>query len=91
MRAVQRVEQAAFRHRAALLAMLVLFTAAMAWFAVQLRMEAGFDKQMPAGHEYIATFQQYRNDVLGANRLNIVVKARQAASGTPRRSSASTR
>ncbi len=83
MRAVQRVEQAAFRHRAALLAVLVLFTAAMAWFAVQLRMEAGFDKQMPAGHEYIATFQQYRNDVLGANRLNIVVKARQGSIWNP--------
>jgi len=49
----------------------------MAWFAAQLRMDAGFDKQMPAGHEYIHTFQTYRNDVLGANRLNIVVKARQ--------------
>ncbi len=55
----------------------------MAWFAVQLRMEAGFDKQMPAGHEYIATFQQYRNDVLGANRLNIVVKARQGSIWNP--------
>ncbi|MBL0393879.1 MMPL family transporter [Ramlibacter monticola] len=52
-------------------------TAVMGWFALQLRMEAGFDKQMPLHHEYTATFQQYRNDTLGANRLNIVVKARQ--------------
>lgn len=76
MRAVQRVERIVFRRRTALLAVLALFTLVMAWFAVQLRMDAGFDKQMPAGHEYIATFQEYRNDVLGANRLNIVVKAR---------------
>jgi hypothetical protein len=39
-------------------------------------MEAGFDKQLPIGHEYVKTFQAYRNDVLGANRLNIVVKSR---------------
>lgn len=79
MRAVQRVERIVFRRRTALLAVLALFTVVMAWFAVQLRMDAGFDKQMPAGHEYIATFQEYRNDVLGANRLNIVVKARHGS------------
>jgi len=55
----------------------------MGWFASQLRMDAGFDKQMPVGHEYIATFKEYRNDVLGANRLNIVVKARKGTIWTP--------
>jgi len=76
VRAVQRIEAIAFRHRRAILVALGLFTAAMGWFALQLRMEAGFEKQLPIGHEYIKTFQTYRNDVLGANRLNIVVKAR---------------
>lgn len=51
----------------------------MAWFAIQLRMDAGFEKQMPVGHEYIETFKEYRNDVLGANRLNIVVKSRHGS------------
>nr|WP_282445149.1 efflux RND transporter permease subunit [Pseudomonas sp. W2Jun17] len=59
------------------LASLALFTLGMAWFAVQLRMEAGFEKQLPIGHEYIETFETYRNDLLGANRLTVVVKARQ--------------
>jgi len=80
---VQRVEQIVFHHRTVLLAALVLFTAVMAWFAVQLRMDAGFEKQMPVGHEYIETFKEYRNDVLGANRLNIVVKARHGSIWTP--------
>jgi uncharacterized protein len=79
LRAVQRVEALAFGHRRALLATLALFTLAMGWFALQLRMDAGFEKQMPAGHEYIQTFKTYRNDVLGANRLNIVVKARRGS------------
>ena len=54
----------------------MLLTVAMAWSALKLRMEAGFEKQMPIGHEYIKAFQLYKNDVLGANRLNIVIKAR---------------
>lgn len=76
VRAVQHVEQIFFRHRFRLLVALALLTLGMAWFAVQLRMDAGFDKQMPIGHEYIETFREYRNDVLGANRLTFVVKAR---------------
>ena len=73
---VRHIEAFAFRHRGLILGALVVFTLAMGWFASQLRMDAGFDKQMPIGHEYIKTFQAYRNDVLGANRLIIVVKAR---------------
>ncbi|MGJ7498012.1 efflux RND transporter permease subunit [Variovorax sp. RT4R15] len=79
VRAVQRVEHLAFRHRTKLLIALALFTLGMTWFAVQLRMDAGFDKQMPIGHEYIETFKEFRNDVLGANRLNFVVKARRGS------------
>ncbi|MDH4870621.1 efflux RND transporter permease subunit [Pseudomonas sp. BN515] len=72
-----RIEDLLFGHRRLVLAILVLFTLGMAWFAVQLRMDAGFEKQLPIGHEYVDTFEQYREDLLGANRLTIVVKARQ--------------
>ncbi|MDO8739399.1 MAG: MMPL family transporter, partial [Candidatus Deferrimicrobium sp.] len=53
-----------------------VFTAVMAVFALQLHMSAGFEKQMPIGHEYIQTFEKYRGDLFGANRLNFVVKAK---------------
>ncbi|RQR47176.1 hypothetical protein DIE19_34960, partial [Burkholderia sp. Bp9126] len=65
-RLVSCLEKFFFGHRAIVLAAIGLFTAAMAVFAVQLRMDAGFEKQMPIGHEYIQTFQKYRNDLLGA-------------------------
>ncbi|WP_302184309.1 efflux RND transporter permease subunit [Pseudomonas donghuensis] len=68
-----------FGHRGWVLAILALFTLGMAWFAVQLRMDAGFEKQLPIGHEYVETFKQYRGDLLGANRLTIVVKARNGS------------
>lgn len=74
---LSRVEGVLFGHRRLVLASLAVFTLIMGWFAVQLRMDAGFEKQLPLGHEYIETFEAYRNDLLGANRLTLVVKARQ--------------
>ncbi len=42
----------------------------------KLRLEAGFDKQLPQGHEYIQTFEKHRDALFGANRLTIAVHAR---------------
>ncbi|QDF97882.1 RND transporter [Azoarcus sp. DD4] len=76
---LKRLEDICFRRRGAILVAFALFTVAMGYFAHQLRMDAGFEKQMPVGHEYIQTFNQYREEVLGANRLNVVVKAREGS------------
>jgi uncharacterized protein len=76
---IKRLEEFVFRHRAAVLASLLAFTALMAVFAAQLRMEAGFEKQLPIGHEYVRTFQQYRDKLFGANRLTVVVKVRHGS------------
>lgn len=76
---VAGLERFFFLYRRATLGLLLALTALMVFFALQLRMDAGFDKQMPTDHPYIQTFQKYRADVLGANRLNIVVKARQGS------------
>lgn len=76
-RSLKGLENFCFKFRTPFLIWLAIFTAVMGYFALQLRMEAGFEKQMPTGHEYIETFNKYRNDVLGANRLNIVVKAKK--------------
>src|SRR6266496_843766 len=74
-RFVARLENTLFSHRVATLASLILFTLVMGVFAAQLRMSAGFDKQLPQGHEYIETFYQYRDLVFGANRIVVVVHA----------------
>lgn len=76
-RFVLRLEHLFFGNRAIVLAVIGVFTAIMAVFAVQLRMEAGFEKQIPVGHEYIETFEKYRGDLFSANRLTVVVRARQ--------------
>ncbi|MDR3438749.1 MMPL family transporter [Telmatospirillum sp.] len=74
-RTTSLLENFCFRFRTPFLIWLGAFTVVMGYFGLQLRMEAGFEKQLPADHEYIATFKKYRNDVIGANRLTVVVKA----------------
>ncbi|HEX6020030.1 MAG TPA: MMPL family transporter [Burkholderiaceae bacterium] len=83
VRGLQRLEALLFRRRAAVLWALAALTLVMGFFAARLRMDAGFEKQLPIGHEYIETFKQYRDDLLGANRLTIVVRARDGKLWTP--------
>lgn len=73
---VHRLEEFFFRRRVAVLGVLAALTAVLAFFGLQLRMEAGFEKQMPQGHEYIETFLKYSDQLFGANRLTVVVKAK---------------
>jgi predicted RND superfamily exporter protein len=73
---VKRLEGVLFANRGKTLIALILFTLVMGVFASQLRMSAGFDKQLPQDHEYIQTFYQYRDLVFGANRIVVVVHAR---------------
>ena len=74
---VDRLERLFFGNRAAILAALAGLTVVMAFFASGLRMDAGFDKQLPQDHEYVQTFFKFREEVFGANRIIVVVHPRQ--------------
>jgi uncharacterized protein len=74
---VKRLENLFFGHRLATLILLGTITVVMGFYAVQLRMSAGFDKQLPKGHEYIDTFFEYRSEIFGANRVIVVVQSRK--------------
>ena len=60
-----------------ILVVLGLFTVVMGYYASQLRMDAGFAKQLPRDHEYIETFFEYQDQLVGANRVIVVLRARQ--------------
>ena len=77
-RLVAHLEGTLFAHRGKVLVALTLLTVVMGVFAAQLRMSAGFDKQLPQDHEYIKTFYQYRDLVFGANRVVVVVHQRNS-------------
>jgi uncharacterized protein len=76
-RFVQACERLIFGHRAVVLAVLALITLVAAVFASRLHMSAGFGKQLPLGHEYTETFVKYKDVLFGANRLIVVVHAKQ--------------
>ncbi|MEY3069798.1 MAG: hypothetical protein RLZZ456_1497, partial [Pseudomonadota bacterium] len=72
----QLAERIIFGNRALVLAVFALVTVAMAFFASQLKVDAGFNKQVPLQHEYMRTFTDYQADFGGANRVLIAVMAK---------------
>ena len=80
---VKRLEDFFFRYRAATLLVLLALTVGMGILASRLHMSAGFDKQLPQGHEYTDTFFKYRTQLFGSNRVMVVVRARDGNIWTP--------
>jgi predicted RND superfamily exporter protein len=76
---VRAVEFIVFKGRVLILALLAVFTVIMGYYALQLRMEAGFLKQVPTSHEYVQTFLQYQDEVPGANIIIVAVTARDGS------------
>ena len=74
---VEKLETLVFRFRGLILAVFAAFTLYSGFYAFQLKMTAGFEKQLPAGHEYIQTFQEYRDRLFGSNRIIVVLKMRE--------------
>ncbi|MEL0071797.1 MAG: RND family transporter, partial [Rhodobiaceae bacterium] len=73
---VEKLEQILFKYRTFILAAFAAFTVYSGYYATNLRMDAGFEKQLPSGHEYIQTFQEYRDRLFGSNRIIVVLKQR---------------
>lgn len=68
-------ERLVFGARPMVLTIFALVTALMLFFAGQLRVDAGFKKQIPLAHEYMRTFLDYEREFGGANRVLVAVMA----------------
>lgn len=75
---VQALENFVFRFKLVILLAFAAFTVYGGYYATQLKMTAGFDKQLPTGHEYIKTFQDYRDKLFGSNRIIVVLKVKDS-------------
>ncbi len=58
-----------FGNRKLTLAVIGAMTLFMGYEASQLKLDAGFEKQLPLGHPYIQIFRKYREDFGGANTV----------------------
>lgn len=71
---VSTLENAIFGHRRLVMVLFALATVLLAWSAVTgLRVDAGFSKQLPLQHEYMATFQEHYEEFGGADRILIAL------------------
>ncbi len=74
-RLVRTIAEIVFSARPVVLAIFALVTVAMAVLAAQLRIDAGFEKQLPIKHPYMQTFLEYQEQFGGANRVLIALRA----------------
>lgn len=69
------LENLIFGARPVVLALFAIVTVVMLFFASQLRVDAGFKKQIPLDHEYMQTFLDYEVEFGGANRVLVALVA----------------
>ena len=78
-----RLENLLFGHRPIVIALFVLATLGFVWSAAGLHIDAGFAKQLPLKHPYMATFVKHQQEFGGANRLLVAIVARDGNMFTP--------
>ncbi len=71
---LQRIENWFFKYRLMVLASFVLLTIIMGYFAVQIRMDAGFYKQLPNSHSFVKTYYEYQDDLSGTNSITVALR-----------------
>jgi len=79
----ERLADVIYGHRAVTLALFAVITLVLGYAAAQLKVDAGFEKQLPLKHPYIQTFLKHQAEFGGANRLLIAVKADSGDIFTP--------
>jgi hypothetical protein len=79
------VERALFNHRGVVVLLCALVTVLLGWQATKLRLNASFEKTIPAAHAYVRNFLQYQNELSGlGNAVRIAVANPHPAPGRPK-------
>ncbi len=79
----RRIADALFAVRPLILLLFLVGTVVAAYFTIQLRVDAGFMKQLPLEHEYMQTFMEYEREFGGANRVLVALVAEDGEMFTP--------
>ncbi len=69
-------ENLLFRGRALVLALMAAATVITGYYAIDIKMEAGFLKQVPLEHPYIQTYFKYQKELPGANLVIIGLRSK---------------
>lgn len=75
LRSGSLVERFLFNHRVAVLIVCAMASVLLAWQATGLRLNASFEKMIPASHPYIVKYQEHQHDLRGlGNAVRIAVE-----------------
>lgn len=66
-------EKIIFRHRLAVILVFALATVYLIMQAMQLKLDAGFTKNIPLKHEYMVNYMKHKDDFGGANNVLVAV------------------
>ncbi|WP_028006491.1 efflux RND transporter permease subunit [Solimonas flava] len=80
-RVLRFVEPLIYARRWLTFGVLLGFTIWMAWLALHLQPDAGFEKQIPLDHPYMQVFKRYEQAFGGANLVSIAVMRKPGAAG----------
>ncbi|MBF0450733.1 MAG: RND family transporter [Candidatus Magnetomorum sp.] len=71
---VEKTEKLLFFNRSYILALFLLCTLLLGWSASKIKLDTGFEKNIPREHEYMQTFLKHQKDFGGANRIQIAIE-----------------
>ncbi|MBD3584483.1 RND family transporter [Salinimonas sp. HHU 13199] len=66
-------ERLIFSNRIIVIALFAIATIFLGYQSTQIRLDAGFEKNIPLNHEYMQTYMQHRKDFGGANSVYVSV------------------
>ena len=72
------LERLVFTHRKMVVGLFALVTLFLGYQASLLKLDAGFEKNIPLNHEYMQTYMAHRNDFGGANSVYVSVCDKQS-------------
>jgi uncharacterized protein len=70
---IKAIESMVFRYRLAVVFLFILTTLFLAFQASQLKLDAGFTKNIPLNHEYMQNYMKHSKDFGGANSVLVAV------------------
>jgi predicted RND superfamily exporter protein len=78
------LERLVFNHRAIVMILCTLVTLVLGYQATKIQLQAGFEKTLPKGHDYVLNYQANKNALKGlGNNLRIVVAVKEGNIFTP--------
>ena len=71
---LEKISKKVFELRPLIIGLFILGTLLLLWSTAQIKLDAGFEKNIPLKHEYMQTFIKHQQEFGGANRILIAIE-----------------